>query len=310
MSSTSITSSSQNPDLTKKSTKAPRRVFIRREAPVKTKSGAEEDMNPKKQTTPISSIPKYPEESRSNLEVACVKHELKLEKKQHRILSELFAGPNLLLSLMKAHPTPIETKSEILQFLLLNRCKLDAYISPEGRNRSVEMLTSLLQRWSESTPDSVAIDFEEMHLYPDQTFRLPVDGLSRVAIKKPLQLMKERKGRICETRCSVYEESGHFFVSLELHHKGSVRNEPKKSNATPQPTKTQRSRTDRAPEIVLKPGQRLPYIVRTSPEPRRARVLYSPNFFASKSGMKTMNWSGLSGWGVQGGLPSLGRRAR
>ena len=65
-------------------------------------------------------------------------------------------------------------------------------------------------------------------------------------------------------------------------------------------------------ELKIHPNKSKPYISGRrydKKEPRRP-VLFANFSKVFGAGFTTMNWGGLSGWGVNGGLPSLGKRSR
>lgn len=238
------------------------------------------------------------------LEAIRVKHRLVLNDKQRARLEALFSAPNALASLLRAYPQRLVTPSDASVFLLSNRKELDTYINPDARGRAVDLLTELLLQWSGSPPDSIGIDFDDVSLTPDQRVYLPLEGYRGVEVAEPMQLLGQRKGRLFRAPFTLFEEGKHFFVAFTL--------EPKLAIKQPVQTIKQKVRDNRPREIQLKPGQPLPYIsgMRHQPGEPRQRVLYSKYSGVFSGGLKTMNWGSLSGWGVNGGLPSLGKRSR
>ncbi len=233
-----------------------------------------------------------------------VKLRLVLSEKQKTQLDALFAAPKTLAALLRAYPQKLTSPGDASMFLLSNKKALDLYINPDARGRSVDLLRELLLQWSGSPPDSIGIDFDDVSLTPDQKVYLPLAGFRGIEVIEAALLAGQRKGRHFKAPFTLFEEDKHFFVALTL--------EPRLALAQPiQPV--HQKRRDRQPrEIQLKPGQPLPYIsgMRYQPGEPRQRVLYSKYSGVFSGGLKTMNWAGLSGWGVNGGLPSLGKRSR
>lgn len=238
------------------------------------------------------------------LEAIRVKHRLVLNDKQRARLEALFSAPNALASLLRAYPQRLITPSDASVFLLSNRKELDTYINPNARERAVDLLTELLLHWSGSPPDSIGIDFDDVSLTPEQKVYLPLEGYRGVEVVDPSLLLGQRKGRLFKAPFTLFEEGKHYFVAFTL--------EPKLVIQQPLQTVKQKVRDNRPREIHLKPGQPLPYIsgMRHQPREPRQRVLYSKYSGVFNGGLKTMNWGSLSGWGVAGGLPSLGKRSR
>lgn len=238
------------------------------------------------------------------LEAIRVKHRLILNEKQRARLEALFSAPNALASLLRAYPQRLVTSSDASVFLLSKRKELDAYINPDARGRAVDLLTELLLQWSGSPPDSIAIDFDDVSLTPDQKVYLPLEGYRGIEVAEPMQLLGQRKGRLFRAPFTLFEEGKHFFVAFTL--------EPKLVAKQPAQGAKQKALDKRPREIQLKPGQPLPYIsgMRHQPREPRQRVLFSKYSGVFSGGLKTMNWGSLSGWGVNGGLPSLGKRSR
>lgn len=238
------------------------------------------------------------------LEAIRVEHRLVLNEKQKARLEALFRAPNALAALLRAYPERLVTPSDASVFLLSHRKELDTYINPEARGRAVDLLTELLLQWAGSPPESIGIDFDDVSLTPDHKVYLPLEGYRGVEVAEPMQLLGQRKGRLFRAPFTLFEEGRHFFVAFTL--------EPKLHSKQPSQSVNQKSRDDRPREIQLQPGQPLPYISGMRHEPRepRQRVLFSKYSGVFSGGLKTMNWGSLSGWGVNGGLPSLGKRSR
>lgn len=281
-------------------------------SPKKRKAARGQTVSPSNPTGPRKPIGAGRGESVSSLkkghqplEAIRVKHRLVLNEKQRARLEALFSAPNALASLLRAYPQRIVTASDASVFLLHNRKELDTYINPDARGRAVDLLTELLLQWSGSPPDSIGIDFDDVSLTPDQKVYLPLEGYRGVEVEQPLQLLGERKGRLFQTPFTLFGEDKHFFVAFTLEPKLVVCKQP--AQAVKQKTRDTRPR-----KIQLKPGHPLPYIsgMRYQPREPRQRVLFSKYSGVFSSGLKTMNWGSLSGWGVNGGLPSLGKRSR
>lgn len=242
------------------------------------------------------------------VEAIRVKHRLVLSQQQKAKLKNLFMAPRALAGLLRAYPQKLVTSSDVSMFLLSNRKELDGYINPDARGRIVDLLSELLLQWSGTPPDSVGIEFEEAFLTPDHKVRLPLVGFEGVEVIAPMQFMRQRQGRRLKAPLTLFEEGKHFFVALTLELKQTIA-----PSSQPTDKKAAKKKVVKVPrEFQLEPGQSLPYVSSVSPriaEPRQ-RVLYSKFSQVFSSGLRSMNWGGLSGWGINGGLPSLGKRSR
>lgn len=239
------------------------------------------------------------------LEPIRVQYRLLLTDKQKTKLESLFMAPKALAALIRGYQEPLKTAADASVFLLTNRKELDSYISPESRERSVDLLTELLLQWAGNPPASIGIDFEDVSLTPDNKVYLPLDGFRTVDVESPHALLKERKDRRFATPFTLFEKGNQFYVAFTLEPKAK----PSQKLTQVQPNS---EKPDKPKEIKLLPGKPLPYISGRrddSPEPRQ-RILFSKYSGVFRGGLKTMNWGGLSGWGVNGGLPSLGKRSR
>jgi hypothetical protein len=237
-------------------------------------------------------------------------------------------APKALADLLRAYPQKLVTQADASVFLLRNRKELDGYINPDARGRSVDLLTELLLQWSGNPPESIGIDFDDVSLTPDQKIYLPLEGFRSLEVADPMELLRQRKDRRFKEPFTLFEEDRQYFIALTLEPKVSARpafNQKIPSRSAGQPPTQWWIRVDKPgeiqplditiPEIHLKPDQPMPYISGMRVEPKqskepRQRVLYSKYSGVFSGGIKTMNWGGLSGWGVNGGLPSLGKRSR
>jgi len=233
-----------------------------------------------------------------------VQYRLRLSTRQKTKLENLFMAPKALAALIRDYPDPLLTSTDAAVFLLTNRKKLDGYINPNNRERSVNLLTDLLLRWAGNPPDSVGIDFDDVSLTPDNQVYLPLDGFGTAEVQSPTALMKLRKDRKFSIPFTVFEQGKNFYVAFTL--------EPKTKQYSRSNNSLQALTSAKPKEIKLLPGQPLPYISgrRDEPPEPRQRILFSKYSGVFRGGVRTMNWGGLSGWGVNGGLPSLGKRSR
>lgn len=264
---------------------------------------------PKKEAKPSNSAPvnlaPSVEKRAQKVEAVRVKHRLVLGEKQKARLEGLFMAPRALAALLRAYPQKLTTPADASIFLLSNRKELDGYINPDARGRCVDLLTELLLQWSGCPPDSIGIEFDDVSLTPDQKVYLPLEGFRGVEVADPLQLIGQRKSRRFKVPFTLFEEDKHFFVALTLESRQAVKQ--------PEQVAQQKDQKNKTRAIKLKLGQPLPYISgmrhQQLKEPRQ-RVLYSKYSGVFSGGLTTMNWGALSGWGVNGGLPSLGKRSR
>lgn len=250
------------------------------------------------------------------LDLLRVKQRLLLNDKQKIRLQALFMAPKVLAGLLRAYPQKLASPADTSLFLLKNRKELDDCINPDARGRAVDLLTELLLQWSGMIPETITIDFDDASLTPDQQVYLPLEGLRRVPVEDPMQLFQQRKGRLFQQPFSLFEEGGQYFIAVTLTPKhepvvtaSSLQLPKSKAHAAP---KAGKLKDFRPKEIKLLPGQPKPYIsgMRNQPTEPRQRVLYSKYSSVFSAGLKAMNWGSLSGWGVNGGLPSLGKKSK
>lgn len=231
--------------------------------------------------------------------------ELKLrpDERQRTCLEALFRAPKALANLLRSYSLELKTKADASAFLLNNRRELDGVINHERRERDVDLLTELLLQWSGNPPESVGIDFDDASLTPENKVYLPLPGLRSVEIFELERLIEQRRARRYALPFTLFEEDRHFYLALTL--------EPREKSAQRPPRHRHLDANGTVKEFKLKPGDPLPYISgpRYAPREPRQRVLFS-RYSGVFGGIKTMNWGDLSGWGVNGGLPSLGKRAR
>lgn len=195
----------------------------------------------------------------------------------------------------------ILTPTDASIFLLKNRKELDGYISSTARDRSVDLLTELLIQWSGSPPESIAIDFENLSLTPDNKIHFPWSGFQEIRIADPMQLLRQRKGRRFTSPFTLFQEGKIFYVAFTLKPKIANKNRTHISSNTIRIAhqngySTYKSRTQKS-------------FAHPPKEPKQ-KILFSKYGNLFSGGFRSMNWDGLSGWGVSGGLPSLGKKSR
>lgn len=228
-------------------------------------------------------------------------------KSQQARLTEIFAAPKVVAGLLKQYPRQLTCPSDASMFLLQNKKALDGYISPQARNGTIDLLTELLLHWSAEPPEAIGINFQHVGISPAQEMSLPVHGLRAVPIVHPSGLAEVTQGFVPQGPFTLFEEGRSYYLTFTLARETTARRHG--ADGVKQRQRPPRERRV-TPEIRLRPGDPLPYIVGLRQEaPRSDRVLYSRSGVFPR-GLKTMNWAGLSGWAVSGGLPSLGRRSR
>lgn len=234
--------------------------------------------------------------------------DLKLSGAHLAALTKMFETPRALAALLRAHTSKIATAADASLFLLMHRKQLDGFIDGRERHGAVDQLTELLIQWSNTPPEIIGIDFsEDCSISANQEIYLPIDGLRLLATSDPADLARQRQGAHYGQTFTLFERGRGFAVSFTLSRRVQV---PTASLRPPPGTSL---KDWRPPEIRLAPGQPRPHIVAkpaAMPQRNKTRVLYTG--FAQSFGapMRSMNWRGISGWGVSGGLPSLGKGSR
>jgi hypothetical protein len=251
---------------------------------------------------PVTKIAKN-EICKSNLQRIAVKHELKLDDRQKVKFDNLFLAPKALASLLRVHPEVLNTAMDASLFMLRYKKDLDGFINPATRETQINFLHELLIRWSKNPLDPIGFDFDSGSITPEQEIVLPLRGLGLVQVRLPKQLAREREGRHYVERFTLTNEASKFFVEFTLE----IKRWSKAQKLTPSENLR---KLPNPPEIILQKGKPLPYIVgpREVPASSERRVLYSRYSGIFKGGIKTMNWTDLSGRGIQGGLPYSGKR--
>lgn len=228
-------------------------------------------------------------------------------------LSEMFDAPQVLATLLRLHPGKIRNPGDASIFLLQNRKVLDRFINPRARSESIDLLTEMLMQWSENPPDVIGIDFDEdCSISAQQEIYLPMTGFRRLAILDPEELIEKRMGSQYEGPFTLFREDKFFIVTFNLVKRLAVTKFTESLAVKPTKPKVTKSNKFVIPELILRPGSPKPYIsgLRYQKNEPRRRVLYTNFSQVFGGGMRAMNWGGLSGWGVNGGLPSLGKRSR
>ncbi len=232
---------------------------------------------------------------------------------QKMALGEMFDAPQALAKLLLVHPIKIRSLRDASFFLLQNRKVLDGFINPLARTESIELLTEMLMQWSEDPPDLIGIDFvTNCSISTQQEIYLPINGFRCIAILDPAALIGKRLGSQYEGPFTLFREGKCFVVTFNLVKNLAVTKLSENLAVKTAKPKVNKSKKFIVPELILLPGSKKPYIsgLRNQKSEPRRRVLYTNFSQVFGGGMRTMNWGGLSGWGVNGGLPSLGKNSR
>ena len=224
---------------------------------------------------------------------------------QLRCLQMLFHAPQVLASLLRDYPEKISSITDSSIFLLQHKKELDPFIDPRTRSESVDILTELLIQWSVEQPEAIGIDFENCSISEHGEIYLPLDNLRSLPVIDRWDLNHQINGSRWGSRFTLFQEGPAFIVAFDLLRKVKVQAKLDKRKVSQRhpPEMAPRLRGN-SPEISKKSRS-----IQHRKEPKRP-VLYSRFAGAFGAGLRGMNWGGLQGWGVSGGLPSLGKASR
>lgn len=224
---------------------------------------------------------------------------------QLRCLQDLFHAPQVLSSLLRDYPEKIYSITDASIFLLQHKNELDPFIDPRRRSESVDILTELLIQWSADQPEAIGIDFENCSISAHGEIYLPLGNLSLLPVIDRWDLNHQIDGSRWGSRFTLFQEGPAFIVAFDLFRKVKVRVKLDKRKVS------QRHQPEIAPRLRGNPPDRSKKSrsIQHRKEPRRP-VPYTRFAGAFGAGLRGMNWGGLQGWGVSGGLPSLGKASR
>lgn len=228
--------------------------------------------------------------------------ELSPDKRQRGSLDSLFAGPILVVQLLRAETEPIERQDEASRFLLRNKQALEPYLFTQDRSQAVDLLTSLVLQWSNDPPEEFEILFQgDCSISPDQRIFLPVARLGLLSVSGTDHLQNLRRGTQYEPNFALLCSDGIYRATIPL--KRSVHLPVRQ--AAPASTAAE----NREPPKHLKPKRKASFQFSNFLALFNNRVAqhYAQELRVSKQ-LSTVQFGSLSGKPVQGGLPSLGKR--
>lgn len=234
---------------------------------------------------------------------------LRPTESQRLKLDALFDGPMFVLSLIEQHPEPIVDRAAASLFLLKHHKALAPHLFSQNRSAAIDWLTGLVQEWSAYPPQEMALAIPPTcTISRDQDIHLSMRQFGPLAPKDKLYLERFRLRRRYSNAFVLVLQDGKYHVDITFTRPWGETPLP----SSPKPARTQTATRQPSPRPPVK-----------RPAPQRYRPLPIGALLAmfdSAMNARLMadlrisqqysrtQFDKLEGWGVNGGLPSLGKR--
>jgi hypothetical protein len=140
-------------------------------------------------------------------------------KPQREHLAQIFAGPELLLELLKSEANIPRNYSEIGLFLLKNKAKIYPYICKDMHN-NVDILSDAIYKIIKSRQQGIRLDFlGNCSLSKDCFFYFPIERLGLVSPLDSNSILSWRKslnGRRYIPAFSIIKRDNNIFAEVEI----------------------------------------------------------------------------------------------
>lgn len=235
--------------------------------------------------------------------------ELRPTESQRAKLDALFSGPVFIRSLVAQHGEPIADRAAASLFLLKHRKELDPHLFAQNRSAAIDWLTGLVQEWSTYPPLEMALAIPPTcTISRDQDIHLSMRQFGPLTPKDKLYLERFRARRRYSNSFVLVLQDGKYHVDITFTRPWGETPQP----AAPKPVRAQSATRQQSPRQPVK-----------RPAPQRYRPLPIGALLAmfdSAMNARLMadlrvsqqysrtQFDKLEGWGVNGGLPSLGKR--
>lgn len=241
---------------------------------------------------------------------------LRPTESQRLKLDALFSGPMFVLSLVKQYPEPIADRAAASLFLLRHHKMLVPHLFSQNREAAIDWLTGLVQEWSANPPEEMALSIPPMcTISRDQDIYLSMRQFGRLEPKDKWSLEHLRVKQRYDNAFTLVLQDGKYHVDITFTRLWGEA--PLSPAPTSQPVKTQpvKNRTITRQQSPQPPVQR-PAPQRYRPLPIGALLAMFDNAMNARlmadlrvsQQYSRTQFDKLEGWGVNGGLPSLGKR--
>lgn len=215
---------------------------------------------------------------------------LRPSEAQQQLLDALFGGPLFLQQLISQSAEPIPDRAAASLFLLKHHRELSAHLFEENRALAVDWLTGLVQQWSACPPQEIALEMPGT-ISGEQDIHLSMRQIGGLAPKDKLALERLRHKRRYAGDFVLVRLDGKYYVDISFQTVSAT------TNAAPhRPQQNARSPRKRA----LPLGAFLAMFNSALNSRLRAELRVSQQYSRTQ-------FEKLEGWGVNGGLPSLGK---
>jgi hypothetical protein len=210
---------------------------------------------------------------------------------QVQYLEALFGGPLLLQKLIATHDAPIQNRAAASLFLLKHHKEIAPHLFEENREQAVDWLTGLVQQWSTSPPQEIGLEMPGT-ISSVQDIHLSLRQIGPLAPKDKLALERLRHKRRYITDFVLTRIDGKYFVDISFA-----------SATTVGSTRTANVQPARRPSST----KALPLSAFLAMFDSAMNARLRAELRISQQYSRTQ-FEKLEGWGVHGGLPSLGKR--
>jgi hypothetical protein len=226
--------------------------------------------------------------------------------KQRKQLDELFSGPRLIAQLLREEGDPIRWPDEASFFLLKNKAKLEPFLFTQDREEAIDLLKSLVLRWSNTPPSKFGISFDsECSISATNQVFFPLQHLGALEVKEPERLREHRRGTRYKEGFSLFYTGSDFFADISFSHRPEFIETH--TNTAERSSIRTHTRDVAKQTNPIKPAPAFEYRDYLKIFDQRITQQLLHELKISKS-LKTVRFNELSGRSVQGGLPSLGRK--
>ena len=252
---------------------------------------------------PLPKRATLPNHQRDTPESAVLHSLLKPNGKQTSVLDAMFSGPLMIRDLLQKTEQKPKTPEDASLFLLNNHRALQPYLYATDRSRSVELLKHLIAEWAISSPELIEIEFPtDCSMSAENRVYFPIPKLGMILVKDEQELRDQRRGMKYSPGFVLIHSPWGYIAEIKFA-RAQRRFETEATLSAPL----------RKP--IPKPK------AQNKPNANTGRISFDQFLFMFDNALNarlmdeirvskkfvTPDFDSLQGWGVAGGLPSLGK---
>jgi hypothetical protein len=230
---------------------------------------------------------------------------------QKQVLDALFSGPRLIFHLLGKYHEPILTDEDASLFMLKHYKELHPHLYMQRRDDAVNLLRSQIKSWAVSRSKYIELLLPtECSISALHQIYFPIPGLGTISPMDAEAVARLRSHRRYEEGFVLVNKYGKYFVDIAFEKPAfkerNLLNTSVETNTRPAPKQVNKIKQSNINQLKKDRPLLINIDTYLSMFDNSINRMLMQQLHISQQYSRT-NFDKLEGWGVNGGLPSLGK---